>query len=52
MIGDRDDADILGAHRLGLRSSLLLLGCIWSRSDYEPTHIADFVAEAIKYAAA
>jgi putative hydrolase of the HAD superfamily len=51
MIGDRDDADILGAHRLGLRSSWLHLGRNWSQADYEPTHIADSVAEAIKHAA-
>lgn len=51
MIGDRDDADILGAHRLGLRSVWLHLGREWSRSEYGPTHTADSVAEAIKHAA-
>ena len=51
MIGDRDDADILGAHRLGLRSSWLHLGRTWSQADYAPTHIADTVAAAIKHAA-
>lgn len=50
MIGDRDDADILGAHRLGLRSAWLHLGRTWSQPDYAPTHIADTVAEAIKHA--
>jgi putative hydrolase of the HAD superfamily len=51
MIGDRDDADILGAHRLGLRSSWLRLGRTWPQPTYAPTHIADSVAEAIKHAA-
>lgn len=51
MIGDRDDADILGAHRLGLRSAWLHLGRTWSQPAYAPTHIADSVAEAIKHAA-
>jgi len=51
MIGDRDDADILGAHRLGLRSVWLHLGREWAQSEYAPTHTADTVAEAIKHAA-
>ncbi|MFG3339807.1 HAD family hydrolase [Glycomyces sp. NPDC048151] len=51
MIGDRDDADILGAHRLGLRSVWLHLGRAWSQTDYAPTRTADSVAEAIKHAA-
>lgn len=51
MIGDRDDADILGAHRLGLRSVWIHLGREWSQTDYQPTHTADSVAEAIKHAA-
>jgi putative hydrolase of the HAD superfamily len=51
MIGDRDDADILGAHRLGLRSVWLHLGRAWAQTDYKPTHIADTVAEAIRHAA-
>jgi putative hydrolase of the HAD superfamily len=51
MIGDRDDADILGAHRLGLRSVWLHLGRDWAQTEYAPTHIADSVAEAIKHAA-
>jgi putative hydrolase of the HAD superfamily len=51
MIGDRDDADILGAHRLGLRSAWLHLGRTWVQEDYTPTQISDSVAEAIKYAA-
>ncbi|WP_205324883.1 HAD family hydrolase [Glycomyces sp. YM15] len=51
MIGDRDDADILGAHRLGLRSVWLHLGREWAQSEYAPTHTADAVVEAIKYAA-
>ncbi|MCC3764925.1 HAD family hydrolase [Glycomyces sp. TRM65418] len=51
MIGDRDDADILGAHRLGLQSAWLHLGRTWSRTAYASTHIADSVAEAIKHAA-
>lgn len=51
MIGDRDDADILGAHRLGLRSAWLHLGRTWSQADYEPTYTADSAAEAIEHAA-
>ncbi|MBO3732470.1 HAD family hydrolase [Glycomyces niveus] len=51
MIGDRDDADILGAHRLGLRSVWLHLGRDWAQTEYAPTHIAGSVAEAIKHAA-
>lgn len=51
MIGDRDDADILGAHRLGLRSVWLHLGRVWAQSDYAPTNTADSVAEAVKHAA-
>lgn len=47
MIGDRDDADILGAHRLGLQSVWLHLGRAWSQMEYAPTRIADSVAEAI-----
>lgn len=51
MIGDRDDADILGAHRLGLRSAWLRLGREWSQADYAPTHTAESVAEAVEHAA-
>jgi putative hydrolase of the HAD superfamily len=51
MIGDRDDADILGAHRLGLHSVWLHLGRQWSQADYAPTHAVGSVAEAIKLAA-
>lgn len=51
MIGDRDEADILGAHGLGLRSVWLHLGREWAPTEYAPTHIADTVAEAIKHAA-
>jgi putative hydrolase of the HAD superfamily len=51
MIGDRDDADILGAHRLGLRSVWLHLGRDWAPTDYKPTASADSVAEAIRHAA-
>jgi putative hydrolase of the HAD superfamily len=51
MIGDRDDADILGAHRLGLQSAWLHLGRTWSQETYAPAFIADSVAEAIKHAA-
>lgn len=50
MIGDRDDADILGAHRLGLKSAWLHLGRNWSQQSYTPTFIADTVAAAIKHA--
>ncbi|THV40489.1 HAD family hydrolase [Glycomyces buryatensis] len=51
MIGDRDDADILGAHRLGINSVWLHLDRAWSQPDYAPTHIADTVADAIDHAA-
>jgi putative hydrolase of the HAD superfamily len=52
MIGDRDDADILGAHRLGLRSVWLHLGRKWSPVDYAPTRTAGSIAEAIRHAVA
>ncbi len=51
MIGDRDDADILGAHRLGVPSVWLHLGRDWAPADYRPTHIADSVVDAIEHAA-
>ncbi|GAA1687482.1 hypothetical protein GCM10009830_38850 [Glycomyces endophyticus] len=51
MIGDRDDADILGAHRLGVPSVWLRLGREWAPADYRPTHTADTVTEAIDHAA-
>lgn len=51
MIGDRDDADIAGAHALGLASVWLHLGREWTQSGYAPTKIADSVAEAIGLAA-
>jgi len=51
MIGDRGDADILGAHRLGVPSVWLRLGREWTIADYRPTHTADSVAEAIDHAA-
>ncbi|RRR98765.1 HAD family hydrolase [Glycomyces terrestris] len=51
MIGDRDDADILGAHRLGVPSVWLHLGRTWTAPDYRPTHTADTVVEAIDHAA-
>jgi len=51
MIGDRDDADILGAHRLGLRSVWLHLGRDWTPTEYKPTHAAETVAEALRLAA-
>jgi putative hydrolase of the HAD superfamily len=50
MIGDRGDADILGAHLLGLQSVWLHLGRNWTQPDYKPTYIADSVAEAINHA--
>jgi putative hydrolase of the HAD superfamily len=51
MIGDRDDADILGAHRLGVPSVWLRLGRDWTAADYRPTHTADSIVEAIDHAA-
>lgn len=51
MIGDRDDADILGAHRLGVPSVWLHLGRDWTAADYRPTHTADSIVEAIDHAA-
>jgi putative hydrolase of the HAD superfamily len=51
MIGDRDDADILGAHRLGLHSVWLHLGREWSQAEYAPTHTADSAAAALEHAA-
>ncbi|WP_322633466.1 HAD family hydrolase [Glycomyces albidus] len=49
MIGDRDDADILGAHRLGVPSVWLHLGREWARADYRPTHTAGSIVEAIDH---
>lgn len=50
VIGDRDDADIAGAHALGLSSVWLHLGRAWTQNAYAPTRVADTVAEAIGYA--
>lgn len=47
VIGDRDDADILGAHRLRLSSVWLHLGRAWSQAGYAPTHSVDTAATAI-----
>ncbi|GAA2310129.1 hypothetical protein GCM10009853_079500 [Glycomyces scopariae] len=51
MIGDRDDTDILGAHRLGVPSVWLHLGRTWAPADYRPTHTADTIVEALDHAA-
>ncbi|GLZ78886.1 hypothetical protein Afil01_36930 [Actinorhabdospora filicis] len=51
VIGDRDDADIAGAHALGLSSVWIHLGRDWTLPGLAPTRTAATVAEAIGYAA-
>ncbi|AHH17870.1 HAD-superfamily hydrolase [Nocardia nova SH22a] len=48
IVGDRDDSDILGAHRLGLNSVWLRRGQVWKRKDFCPTRQADSVSEAVE----
>ena len=52
VIGDRDDADIAGAHALGLASVWLHLGRPWTKTAFAPTAMAGTVAEALTRAAA
>lgn len=47
MIGDSADADIGGAHRLGIRSIWLHRNRAWAARDFAPTHIMDTCAQAI-----
>lgn len=51
VIGDRDDADIAGAHTLGLSSVWLHLGREWTIREFTPTATAGTVAEGIARAA-
>lgn len=46
MLGD-GEADIVGAHRAGVRSVWLHRGRTWPRSDLRPDHIADGLREAL-----
>lgn len=50
VIGDSPQADIAGAHRLGLRSVWVTDGRAWTQDSYHPTHIAEDVAAAIHHA--
>ncbi|MBB6033879.1 HAD family hydrolase [Phytomonospora endophytica] len=52
VIGDRDDADIAGAHALGLSSVWLSLGRDWTITEFAPTATARTVAEAVGKAVA
>ncbi|MEV0647067.1 HAD family hydrolase [Phytomonospora sp. NPDC050363] len=52
VIGDRDDADIAGAHRLGLSSVWLHLGRQWTIGEFRPTLTAATVGEAVRSALA
>ncbi|HEY1180089.1 MAG TPA: HAD family hydrolase [Phytomonospora sp.] len=52
VIGDRDDADIGGAHALGLSSVWLHLGREWTITGFAPTATTATVAEAIARATA
>lgn len=46
MVGD-SEADVLGAHRAGLRSIWLRRGRTWLREDLRPDHTAGDLAEAL-----
>lgn len=46
MVGD-GEVDIVGAHRVGVRSVWLRRGRTWARSDLTPDHIADGLDEAL-----
>ena len=46
MVGD-GEADIVGAHRAGVRSVWLHRGRTWPRPDLRPDHIADGLSEAL-----
>lgn len=49
MIGHSANADIAGAHRLGIASVWLSAGQPWNELSYHPTHIADDIASAIRH---
>ncbi|MET7518105.1 HAD hydrolase-like protein [Streptomyces sp. NPDC005480] len=50
VIDDSPLADIAGAEALGLRSVWVTDGRCWSQNSYQPTHVANNVASAIRYA--
>lgn len=47
MIGDSADADVRGAHQVGLRSIWLHRHRAWTAPDFAPTHVMDTCARAI-----
>jgi len=48
MIGDSPEADIAGAHRIGIASAWIRLGRSWEQSDFEPSLSVESVAEAVR----
>jgi putative hydrolase of the HAD superfamily len=51
MAGDNPDADLRGAHALGLRTIWFRLGRTWTEQDFEPTLAVDSLEEALAHLA-
>jgi putative hydrolase of the HAD superfamily len=49
MVGDNPDADIRGAHELGLRTIWFRHGRAWEAEDFEPTLQVDALEEALAH---
>lgn len=47
MVGDNPDTDLLGAHRLGLRTTWVSQNLDWPRTDFTPTHRVATFPEAV-----
>jgi FMN phosphatase YigB (HAD superfamily) len=51
MAGDNPDADMRGAHALGLQTIWFRLGRDWVQPDFEPTLVVDSLEEALTHLA-
>lgn len=49
VVGDSPQADIAGAHAVGVPSVPVANGRAWKEASYRPTHIAPDVAAAIRH---